>query len=93
MLTVAPSSPEEGCRPEGRGYIVPEAPNLTVASDARSGRILIAEDQVVYFKQQSHSRDFVSHSNVPHQPVRAEYWPKLKKLASRTRLHAIVRPP
>ena len=71
MLTVAPSSPEEGCRPEGRGYIVPEAPNLTVASDARSGRILIAEDQVVYFKQQSHSRDFVSHSNARRQRARA----------------------
>jgi hypothetical protein len=39
--------------PEGRGYIVPEASNPTVASEARSGRILIAEDQVVYFKQQS----------------------------------------
>jgi hypothetical protein len=54
MLTVAANPHEEGCRPEGRGYIVPEASNALVASDARSGRILIAEDQVVFFKQQSH---------------------------------------
>ena len=53
MLTVAATSHEEGCRPEGRGYIVPEASNASVASDARSGRILMAEHQVVYFKQQS----------------------------------------
>ena len=30
-------------------------------------------------------------SNAKRQPVRAEYWPKLEKLASRTRLHAFVR--
>jgi hypothetical protein len=51
MLTVAATSHEYDCRPEGRGYIVPEASNLTV--DARSGGILIAENQVVSFKQQS----------------------------------------
>jgi hypothetical protein len=53
---------------------VPEASHPTVASDARSGRILMAEHQVmsVVIWHHGYSRDFVSHPNGSIQRGRPE---------------------
>ena len=47
MLAVAVSARAFTSRSEDRGYVVPQASDLTVASDARPGRILLAEQQVM----------------------------------------------
>ena len=64
MLAVATCPHRRSCRPDGRGYIVPEASHLTVASDACSGRVLVAEHQVMssLVSHNSDLRNFVSQS-------------------------------
>ena len=65
MLAVATCPHRHSCRPDGRGYIVPEASHLTVASDACSGRVLVAEHQVIssLVSHNSNLRNFVSQPN------------------------------
>lgn len=64
MLVAATCPRRPSCRPDGRGYIVPEASHLTVASDACSGRVLVAEHQVMssLVSHNSDLRNFVSQS-------------------------------
>jgi hypothetical protein len=62
----------------GRGYIVPGASHRQIASTARPGRILLAEQQVAsgLHRHNSYSLDLVSHTKTATPNQKGQRWPR-----------------
>lgn len=71
-------SSQSACYPVGYGYVVPGASHPAVASNARPGRVLVAEHQVMFLfvkGYNSSSSDFVSRGDCQDESFKSGNYP------------------